>query len=232
MVAQLSRSYATVSRRTLTKVDPELPLREAALFGCAVLTGVGAVFNTARVTAGASVAVVGLGGVGLCSLLAAVTAGARQIVAIDLSRDKLRLGQELGATDTFDAADDDCVGQIRAATDGGVEFAFELAGSVRAMELAYGITRRGGMTVTAGLPSPAEMLPVRQAHLVSEERTVKGSYIGSCVPARDIPRYVALYRRGRLPVDRLITGEVKLADINTALDRLNEGRAIRQILVF
>ena len=224
--------YATVSRHTLTRIDPELPLQEAALFGCAVLTGVGAVLNTARITAGASVAVVGLGGVGLCSLLAAVAAGARQVVAVDLSAEKLRLSQLLGATDVFNAADGDCVEQVRAATSGGVEFAFELAGSVKAMEVAYGITRRGGMTVTAGLPSPGEMLPVRQAHLVSEERTVKGSYIGSCVPARDIPRYIALYRRGKLPVDRLITGKVNLANINEALDCLSQGKAIRQVVLF
>jgi len=224
--------YATVSRHTLTKIDPELPLQEAALFGCAVLTGVGAVLNTARVTAGSSVAVVGLGGVGLCSLLGAVVAGARQIVAVDLSDERLRLSQQLGATDVFNAADADCVERVREATSGGVEFAFELAGSVKAMEVAYNSTRRGGMTVTAGLPAPGEMLPVRQAHLVSDERTLKGCYIGSAVPARDIPRYIALYRRGRLPVDRLITGRVKLADINAALECLHQGKAIRQVMVF
>jgi alcohol dehydrogenase len=224
--------YATVSRNSLIKIDPELPLDEAALFGCAVLTGVGAVLNTARVTPGSTVAVVGLGGVGLSSVLGAVLAGARQVVAVDLFTDKLDLAKKLGATDVFNASNADCVEQVRAATNGGVEFAFELAGSVKAMELAYKITRRGGTTVTAGLPPAAHTIPIPQVNLVAEERTVKGSYIGTCVPMRDLPRYVSLYRRGRLPVDRLMTGRLKLAEINAAFDRLREGKAVRQVIVF
>lgn len=224
--------YATVSRHSLIKVDPELPLDEAALFGCAVLTGVGAVLNTARVTPGSTVAVVGLGGVGLSSVLGAVLAGARQVVAVDLFADKLELAKKLGATDVFNASNADCVEQVRAATNGGAEFAFELAGSVKAMELAYRITRRGGTTVTAGLPPAAHTIPIPQVNLVAEERTVKGSYIGTCVPMRDLPRYVSLYRRGRLPVDRLMTGRLKLADINAAFDCLREGKAVRQVVVF
>ena len=147
--------YATVSRRSLVKIDRELPLDEAALFGCAVLTGVGAVINTAQVPAGATVAVVGLGGVGLSSLLGAVPPGARQIVAVDLSDDKLGLARQLGATDTFNAGATRRRRRRSARpTSGGVEFAFEMAGSMRALELAYKITRRGGTTVTAGLPPP------------------------------------------------------------------------------
>jgi Zn-dependent alcohol dehydrogenase len=224
--------YATVSRHSLIKIDPELPLDEAALFGCAVLTGVGAVLNTARVTPGSTVAVVGLGGVGLSSVLGAVLAGARQLVAVDLFVDKLDLAKKLGATDVFNASSPECVEQVRAATNGGVEFAFELAGSVKAMELAYKITRRGGITVTAGLPPAAHTIPIPQVILVAEERTVKGSYIGTCVPMRDLPRYVSLYRQGRLPVDRLMTGRLKLAEINAAFDRLREGKAVRQVVVF
>ena len=224
--------YATVSRNSLIKIDPELPLDEAALFGCAVLTGVGAVLNTARVTPGSTVAVVGLGGVGLSSVLGAVLAGARQVVAVDLFADKLDLAKKLGATNVFNASSPECVEQVRAATNGGVEFAFELAGSVKAMELAYKITRRGGTTVTAGLPPAAHTIPVPQVNLVAEERTVKGSYIGTCVPMRDLPRYVSLYRQGRLPVDRLMTGRLKLTEINAAFDRLREGKAVRQVIVF
>jgi len=224
--------YATVSRNSLIKIDTELPLDEAALFGCAVLTGVGAVLNTARVTPGSTVAVVGLGGVGLSSVLGAVLAGARQVVAVDLFADKLDLAKKLGATDVFNASSPECVEQVRAATNGGVEFAFELAGSVKAMELAYKITRRGGTTVTAGLPPAAHTIPIPQVNLVAEERTVKGSYIGTCVPMRDLPRYVSLYRQGRLPVDRLMTGRLKLAEINAAFDRLREGKAVRQVIVF
>lgn len=223
--------YATVSRRSLVKIDPELPLEEAALFGCAVLTGVGAVVNTARVPAGASAAVIGLGGVGLASLLGALAAGARDVIAVDLADDKLAFARQLGATATFNARDPDCAEQIRGATRGGVEFAFELAGSVRALELAYKITRRGGTTVTAGLPPPTATMPLPAVNLVAEERTLKGSYIGTAVPSRDIPRFVQLYRRGRLPVDRLMSGRLRLEEINEGFDRLHDGQAIRQVLV-
>jgi alcohol dehydrogenase len=224
--------YATVSRRSLVKIDPELPLDEAALFGCAVLTGVGAVVNTARVPVGATVAVIGLGGVGLASLIGAVACGASQVVAIDLAEDKLAFAIQLGATDAFNASSPTCAEDVRAATGGGVEYAFELAGSVKALELAYRITRRGGTTVTAGLPPPDRALSIPAVQLVAEERTLKGSYIGTCVPSRDLPRYVALYRRGRLPVDRLLTHRLKLDEINEGFDRLNEGKAIRQVVVF
>jgi alcohol dehydrogenase len=224
--------YATVSRRSLVKIDKELPLDEAALFGCAVLTGVGAVINTAKVSAGASVAVIGLGGVGLSSLLGAVAVGARRVVAIDLSDEKLGLARQLGATDTFNASGANAVDEIRAATGGGVEFAFEMAGSVRAMDFAYKITRRGGTTVTAGLPPPTHTFALPQVNLVAEERTVKGSYIGTCVPTRDLPRYIELYRRGKLPVDRLMSGRLKLEEINLGFDRLHEGKAVRQVVVF
>jgi len=224
--------YATVSRRSLVRIDPELPLDEAALFGCAVLTGVGAVVNTARVRAGASTAVIGLGGVGLASVLGAKAAGARHIVAIDLSDAKLELAKALGATHTFNAGNADCQEQVREATRGGVEYAFELAGSVRALELAYRITRRGGTTVTAGLPPPTATMALSPVNLVAEERTLKGSYIGTCVPSRDIPRYVDLYRQGKLAVNRLLTGKLKLDDINHGFDLLHEGRAVRQVIVF
>jgi alcohol dehydrogenase len=224
--------YATVSRRSLVKVTPDLSFEEAALFGCAVLTGVGAVLNTAKVSPGSTVAVVGLGGVGLCSVLGAVVAGARQIVAVDMLEDKLTLARNLGATHAFNAADPDCIQKIREVTNGGAEFAFELAGSVRAMELAYKITGRGGTTVTAGLPPAADTIPIPQVNLVAEERTVKGSYIGTCVPVRDLPRYVALYQAGRLPVNKLVSARLKLDDINEAFDCLSEGKAVRQVVLF
>jgi alcohol dehydrogenase len=224
--------YATVSRRSLVKIDKELPFDEAALFGCAVLTGVGAVINTAKVSAGSSVAVIGLGGVGLSSLLGAVAVGARRIVAVDLSDDKLGLARQLGATDTFNPGNPNAIDEIRSATAGGVEFAFEMAGSVKAMELAYKITRRGGTTITAGLPPPNHTFALPQVNLVAEERTIKGSYIGTCVPIRDLPRYIELYRGGKLPVDRLMSGRLKLDEINLGFDRLHEGKAVRQVVVF
>lgn len=224
--------YATVSRRSLVKIDRDVPFEHAALFGCAVLTGVGAVVNTAQIRAGASTAIVGLGGVGLAALLGAVAAGARHVVAVDLSPAKLDLARALGATHAFLASEADCIEAIRTATSGGVDFAFELAGSVKAFDTAYRITRRGGTTVTAGLPPPSATFALPAVSLVAEERTVKGSYVGTCVPARDIPRYLELFRQGRLPVDRLLTGTLPLDDINEAFDRLHEGQAVRQVVRF
>lgn len=224
--------HAIVSRRSLVRIDPELPLDEAALFGCAVLTGVGAVVNTARVPPGSSVAVLGLGGVGLNSLLAAVASGAEKIIALDMLESKLQLARQLGATHAVNARDSDAIEQVKALTQGGVDFAFEMAGSVAALELAYRVTRRGGITVTAGLPNPQSNWPLQAVTLVAEERTVKGSYIGSCVPSRDVPRYIALYRAGKLPVDKLMSARLALDDINAGFDRLASGEAVRQVIVF
>lgn len=222
--------HAVVRRESLVRVDRSLGFEEAAVFGCAVITGTGAVLNTADLPPGRSVAVVGLGGVGLAALLGARLRDARRIVAVDLSPAKLALARELGATDTFDAADPDCAEAIREATRGGVEYAFEMAGAVKAMELAYRITRRGGTTVTAGLSHPQAMLSLAHVGIVAEERTIKGSYLGSCVPSRDIPRYIAWYQEGRLPVDRLLSGTLPLEDINLGFDRLARGEALRQTL--
>ncbi|WP_191059934.1 zinc-dependent alcohol dehydrogenase family protein [Geminicoccus harenae] len=222
--------HAVVSRRSLVKVDRELPLEIAALFGCAVLTGVGAVANTARIRAGETVAVVGLGGVGLSAVLGALAAGAAQVIAVDLAQDKLALARDLGATDTFNAGDPGVVDAVRAATGGGVDHALEMAGSARALELAFDLTRRGGVTTTAGLANPAARFPLNPVRLVAEERTLRGSYVGSCIPSRDIPRFVSLYRAGRLPVDRLLTSRGRLADINEGFDLLASGQTIRHVI--
>lgn len=223
--------YATVSRRSAVRIDPALPWDEAALFGCAVITGAGAVFNTARAEAGSKVAVVGLGGVGFSSLLAARAIGAREIVAIDMLESKLAKARALGATQCFDAADPELIAKVKEATGGGVDYAFEMAGSVAALELAYRITARGGTTVTAGLPNPQAQWPLQAVSLIAEERTIKGSYLGSCVPSRDIARFIAMYRRGVLPVNELLSERITLDEINPALDRLARGESIRQVIV-
>lgn len=222
--------HAVISRRSLVKVEADIPHEIAALFGCAVLTGVGAAVNTARIKAGETAAVVGLGGVGLSALLGAIACGASRVIAVDLAEDKLKLAKELGATDVFNAGAPDAVEAIRAATKGGVDHALEMAGSVKALDLAYQITRRGGTTTTAGLANPAHTLSLAPVKLVAEERTLKGSYVGSCVPSRDIPRFIELYQRGRLPVDRLWTSSGSLDEINEGFDALNEGRTIRHIV--
>ncbi|HZP93497.1 MAG TPA: zinc-dependent alcohol dehydrogenase family protein [Burkholderiales bacterium] len=223
--------HCVVNRGSVVKIDDKLPFDEAALFGCAVLTGVGAALNTAQVFPGARVAVVGLGGVGLNALLGAHVAGASQVIAIDVHDDKLALAKKLGATDAVNAKDADAIQKVKDIAAGGVDFAFEMAGSVQAMELAYRITRRGGTTVTAGLPHPDARWPLQHVNLTAEERTVKGSYMGSCVPPRDMPRYIELFRKGMLPVDKLMSDHIKLEDINLGFDRLASGHTVRQIIM-
>ena len=224
--------YATVSRHSVVRVDRSLSFEEAAVFGCAVITGTGAVINTARLATDSTVAIVGLGGVGLAALLGARYREARVIVAVDLSDGKLALARALGATHTFNAKDPDAAQAIREATSGGVEYAFEMAGAVRAMELAYRVTRRGGTTVTAGLAAPGAQFCVPQVEIVAEERTIKGSYLGSCVPQRDIPRYIEWYQAGKLPVNRLLAGSMPLNGINSGFDALAAGDALRQTVLF
>lgn len=222
--------HAVISRRSLVKIEADIPHEIAALFGCAVLTGVGAAVNTARIKAGETVAVVGLGGVGLSALLGAIACGASRVIAVDLAQDKLDLALALGATDAFKADTPDVVEAIRQATKGGVDHGLEMAGSVKALDLAYQITRRGGTTTTAGLANPAHTLSLSPVRLVAEERTLKGSYVGSCVPSRDIPRFIELYQRGRLAVDKLWTSSGSLDEINEGFDALHEGRTIRHIV--
>lgn len=224
--------FATVSRRSLVRVDPGIPLDVAALVGCAVLTGAGAVFNGGDVRPGSSVAVTGLGGVGLAAIMGAAAIGAETIIAIDRLDAKLEAARDFGATHVFNASDPDVVDKVRETTRGGVATALEFAGSVKALEASYALTRRGGVTVTAGLPHPSAMLSLPAVSIVAEERTLKGSYLGSGVPSRDIPNFLGLYLRGKLPVDKLLTHRLTLDDLNEGFDRLHDGSAIRQIVEF
>ena len=223
--------FATVARNSVVRIDAGLPFEHAAVFGCAVITGVGAVVNTAELRADARVAVIGLGGVGLAALLGARAFEASVLIAVDLADEKLALAQQLGATATINARDPHCVEKIRELTRGGVDVAFEMAGSVKALELAYRVTRRGGMTVSAGLAPPQAQFSVPQLSIVAEERTIKGSYLGGCDPRRDIPRYIEWFYAGRLPVDKLVSAQLRLDDINAGFDTLANGEAVRQIII-
>jgi len=225
-------SHAVISRRSLVKIDPDIPLNIAALMGCAVLTGAGAVFNMGAVPPGSRAAVVGLGGVGLAAILGAAAAGAETIIAVDTLPAKLDLARELGVTHCFEASDPDLTARIKEVTGGGVDAALEFAGSARALESAFSFTRRGGTTISAGLTNPKAVLNISPLTLVAEERSLRGSYLGSGVPARDIPRFLGLYRRGKLAVDRLMTHRIRLDQINEGFDRLHHGEAIRQVIEF
>lgn len=225
-------SHAVINRRSLVRIDHEMPLTIAALMGCAVLTGAGAVFNMDAVPPGGRAAVVGLGGVGLAAIMGAAAAGAETIVAVDTLPAKLELAREMGATHCFLATEPDLTAKVKAATGGGVDAALEFAGSARALESAFAMTRRGGTTITAGLPNPSAVLNISPLTLVAEERSLRGSYLGSGVPTRDIPRFLGLYRRGRLPIDKLMTHRITLDEINEGFDRLAQGAAIRQVIEF
>ncbi|HYZ29788.1 MAG TPA: zinc-binding dehydrogenase, partial [Thermoleophilaceae bacterium] len=183
------------------------------------------------VTADDRVAIFGLGGVGLAALLGAVVAGAGTIVAVDVVPEKLELARELGATHAVHAGED-VVGDVRDATGGGADKAIETVGSARVLADAYAATRHGGTTVTVGLPHPEQMLSIPAVSLVAEERTLKGSYLGSCVPKRDIPRFIEMYKTGRLPVDRLLTHRLSLDELNEGFDRLAGGHGVRQAVIF
>lgn len=224
--------FTVAAQESLVKIDGELPFDVAALFGCAVMTGVGAVLNTALVRAGSSVAVFGMGGVGLSAVMGARAAGAFPIIAVDRVADKLELASELGATHTINAAQDDPVAAIREVSRGGADYAFESVGSETVLIQAYESTRRGGTTITIGLPAPNKMFAVPALGIVAEERTIKGSYMGSCVPRRDIPRFIDMYQAGILPVDKLHTHTLPLEEINAGFDRLAQAQAVRQIIEF
>lgn len=225
--------HAVLSARSLVRIDADLPWEIAALFGCAVLTGVGAVVNAASVRPGQSVAIFGLGGVGLAALIGAVAAGAWPILAIDRVPAKLDLALELGATHALSAelAEADVVEAVRSVVDGGVDHALETVGSAAVLAQAYGATRRGGCTTTVGLPPPDAQLTIPAVTLTAEERRLQGSYLGSCVPSRDIPRFVGLYRAGRLPVERLLSHRLGLDDLNAGFARLARGEAVRQVVM-
>src|SRR5262249_52632117 len=186
---------AVMARSSLVKIDARVPLTDAAMFGCAVQTGVGAAVNTAEVRPGDVVAVVGLGGVRVRR--ARPVAGAHGIAAEDPSAGKFGVARELGAAGTFNAGAPACAKDVRDATGGGVDYAFEMAGSIKALALCLELLTRGGSVVTAGLPPAAATYALNHSNLVGDEKAIRGSYMGSCVPERDVPAFIELYKHGR-----------------------------------
>lgn len=222
---------SVVPARTAIRVDPALPLTELALMGCAVMTGVGAVLNTAHVRPGDSVAVVGCGGVGLNVVQGARIAGATAIVAVDTVPAKLELARELGATQTVDAGAGDPVEAVLELVAGGVDHAFEALGRPETIETTLRLTGRGGQAVLIGMAPPEARVPLDALTLTIEERCVRGCWYGSCVPLRDFPLLVDLYREGRLRLDSLIS-TCTLDDVNDAFRRMEAGESARSVIVY
>ena len=223
--------YAVAMPDTLIRVDDRVPLDIAALFGCAVVTGAGAVFNSARVRPGQYVAVIGLGGVGLNAVMAARVAGAAEIIGIDINENKFALARELGCTNTFLGNDPEIARKVQALTEGGVHYTFEVSGAKPAMTTAYAITSKGGEIICVGLGATNDMYQYPHAQLVASEKVIRGSLMGSGNAQRDIPRYVRMYLDGKLPVDKLKSGTMGFDGLNLSMDRLEHGDVVRQILL-
>ena len=214
---------SVVPAQTAIPVDPDLPLTELALMGCAVMTGVGAALNTAGVRPGDTAVVVGCGGVGLNVVQGCAIGGATTIVAVDIVQSKLELARELGATHAVDAGVEDPIESVRDLTGGGADYAFEALGSPQTIELALQLTGRGGQAILVGMAPPDARIPVDALTLTVEERAVRGCWYGSCVPLRDFPILVDLYRSGRLRLDPLIT-RCSLEDVNEAFRQIEAAR--------
>ena len=225
--------YATMHVDNLVRIDAQVPLDRAALVGCAVTTGVGAVFNTARVTPGASVAVFGCGGVGLNVVQGARIAGAGRIIAIDTLEAKVAMARDFGATDVLVIKPgEDPTKALKKLTGGGPDYAFECVGNGELAAAAYKAIRRGGLAVVVGVAKPGDMTAVRTMTLPFEEKTLTGSYFGSSIPRIDFPRMLALYMRGQLKLDQLITRRYRIEEAPQAFADLESGRNARGVIVF
>ena len=218
-----------VARGSAVVIDPAVPLDIAVLVGCGVLTGVGAVLNTGGVRPGDSVVVFGMGGVGLSAIMGAALASATPIIAVDPVPAKRELALQLGATAAF--APDEAEEGVRQLTGGGADFAVECVGAAPVMEQAYRCTGPAGTTIGVGLPHPSKQLTIPALSIVGEGRTIKGSYMGSASPQRDVPRLLKLWQAGRLPLEKLRAGNLALDAVNEAMDTLHGGETVRQLLL-
>lgn len=220
-----------VHRSTLVRISKEMPLDRAALLGCAFTTGAGAVFRTARVRAGSSVAVIGCGGIGLAAINGAQIAGATRIIAIDKLPGKLALAQQFGATGLVNASDADAVSAVRQLTGGGVDYAFECIGLPATVEQSWAMLKPGGVATILGIFAPGAKVSVEGADLL-QEKQLRGSMLGSARAPEDIPALVDLYLQGRLKIDELISRRIPLEQINEGFEALRRGEVARTVIVF
>ena len=224
--------YAVVPETGIVKIRPDVPLEAAALVGCGVMTGVGAVINTAKVEPGSSVAVIGCGGVGLNAVQGAALAGAEKIIAIDLNPKKLQLAKQFGATHLVNARDEDPVSRVLALTDGlGADYAFEVIGRADTAVQAYNSIRPGGTAVVVGVAKLDDMMTIPAVSLL-QEKTLKGSIYGSARPSVDMPKLLNLYMNKKLKLDELVSRRIKLEEINSAFEWLEKGEVARSVIIY
>ncbi|WP_035753865.1 zinc-binding dehydrogenase, partial [Arthrobacter nitrophenolicus] len=218
-------TYAVVDHRSVVPVGADVPPTIAALLGCAVLTGGGALLNAGRITSESSVAIVGLGGVGMAGLLAALATGCRSVIAVDAQESKLDLARQWGATAAY--TPEEALERSVA-----VDVVLEAAGHPRAFETAFRLLGLGGTLVTVGLPAPGAVSSIEPLRLTAKAQSIVGSYLGSAVPQRDIPVFEQLWREGKLPLERLVSRQISLDEINEGMDALASGSGIRQVITF
>ena len=223
--------YMLVHQNAVVKVTKDIPLDRAALIGCGVTTGVGAVFNTARVQAGSTVAVIGCGGVGLNCVQGAALAGASRVIAVDMVPLKLKLAEQFGATDLVDASKGDAVQQVQELTGGGVDYSFEAIGLKATTEQAWQMLRNGGTATVIGMIPVGTMVELHGVDFLFEKK-IQGSNMGSNHFKVDMPRYVDMYLQGRLKLDELVSARIKLEDTNQGFAAMKAGEVARSVIMF
>ncbi|MEJ2087026.1 MAG: Zn-dependent alcohol dehydrogenase [Gammaproteobacteria bacterium] len=223
--------YMLVHEHAVAKIRDDMPLDRAALIGCGVTTGVGAVIHTAKVEPGATVAVIGCGGVGLSCVNGAAIAGASRIIAVDMVPGKLELARKFGATDVVNASEGDPVVAVKELSGGGVHYSFEAIGLKIAAEQAFGMLRNGGMATIIGMIPPGDMVSLHGPDFLFEKK-IQGSFMGSNRFRVDMPRFVELYLQGKLHLDDLVSSHIKLSDVNDAFKQLETGEIARNVILF
>ena len=220
-----------VHEHALVKIRSDVPLDRAALIGCGVTTGVGAVIHTAAVAPGSSVAVIGCGGVGGSCINGAAIAGAGRIIAVDRVAAKLELARKFGATDTVDASASDAVQQVQALTGDGVDYSFEAIGLKATAEAAFGMLRRGGTATVIGMIPPGQMVSLHGPEFLMEKK-IQGSMMGSNRFRVDMPRFIEFYLQGKLHLDDMVSSRIALSDVTDALLAPETGAVARNVIVF
>ena len=220
-----------VHQNAIVKVTKDIPLDRAALIGCAVITGVGAVFKTARVPAGSTVAVIGCGGVGLNCVQGAALAGASRVIAVDVNAAKLKLAEQFGATDVVDASQGDAIQMVRELTGGGVEYSFEAIGLKTTAEQAWKMLKSGGTATVIGMIPVGHKVEIHGPELLTEKR-IQGSAMGSNHFRVDMPRLVEMYLQGRLKLDELVSARIGLDDVNRGFEAMKAGEVARSVIIF